>query len=105
MAIIDATRETQGGGAIGWGGKRLDEMLAAGGRADRVIFSGVGKSRGEMRAGTIDVSSQVKKQIGISHRNDARCPIDVIQIGLQALHAGGSQFREQRLIDNSEPSI
>src|ERR1700731_3148841 len=28
MAIIDATRETQGGGAIGWGGKRLDEMLA-----------------------------------------------------------------------------
>ena len=49
LAVLDALRRLGAGFDIVSGGE-LARVLAAGGRADRVIFSGVGKSRGEMRA-------------------------------------------------------
>ena len=58
-----------------------------------------------MRARAIDVRSQVKKQIGVSHRNDPRCPIDAIQIRLQGLPLRDAQFRQQRLVDKPETAV
>ncbi len=50
LAILDALQRMGAGFDIVSGGE-LARVLAAGGRADRVIFSGVGKSEAEMRAG------------------------------------------------------
>jgi diaminopimelate decarboxylase len=49
LAILDALARLGAGFDIVSGGE-LARVLAAGGRADRVIFSGVGKSEAEMRA-------------------------------------------------------
>jgi diaminopimelate decarboxylase len=49
LAILDALQRMGAGFDIVSGGE-LQRVLAAGGRADRVIFSGVGKSEAEMRA-------------------------------------------------------
>ena len=49
LAILDALQQLGAGFDIVSGGE-LARVLAAGGRADRVIFSGVGKSEAEMRA-------------------------------------------------------
>ncbi|HEY2628941.1 MAG TPA: diaminopimelate decarboxylase [Usitatibacter sp.] len=49
LAILDALQRMGAGFDIVSGGE-LERVLAAGGRADRVIFSGVGKSEAEMRA-------------------------------------------------------
>jgi diaminopimelate decarboxylase len=49
LAILDALQALGAGFDIVSGGE-LARVLAAGGRADRVIFSGVGKSEAEMRA-------------------------------------------------------
>ena len=49
LAILDALQQLGAGFDIVSGGE-LARVLAAGGRADRVIFSGVGKSEVEMRA-------------------------------------------------------
>jgi diaminopimelate decarboxylase len=48
LAILDALQQLGAGFDIVSGGE-LARVLAAGGRADRVIFSGVGKSEAEMR--------------------------------------------------------
>ena len=48
IAILDALQQLGAGFDIVSGGE-LARVLAAGGRADRVIFSGVGKSEAEMR--------------------------------------------------------
>src|SRR5690349_1363633 len=48
LAILDALARLGAGFDIVSGGE-LARVLAAGGRADRVIFSGVGKTREEMR--------------------------------------------------------
>src|SRR5689334_24032703 len=50
LAILDVLARLGAGFDIVSGGE-LARVLAAGGRADRVIFSGVGKSEAEMRAG------------------------------------------------------
>ncbi|MEP7070216.1 MAG: diaminopimelate decarboxylase [Usitatibacter sp.] len=50
LAILDVLQRLGAGFDIVSGGE-LARVLAAGGRADRVIFSGVGKSEAEMRAG------------------------------------------------------
>ena len=50
LAILDALARLGAGFDIVSGGE-LARVLAAGGRADRVIFAGVGKSRAEMRQG------------------------------------------------------
>ena len=49
LAILDVLARLGAGFDIVSGGE-LARVIAAGGRADRVIFSGVGKSRAEMRA-------------------------------------------------------
>ena len=49
LAVLDALARLGAGFDIVSGGE-LARVLAAGGRADRVIFSGVGKSESEMRA-------------------------------------------------------
>jgi diaminopimelate decarboxylase len=49
LAVLDTLRRLGAGFDIVSGGE-LARVLAAGGSADRVIFSGVGKSRDEMRA-------------------------------------------------------
>jgi diaminopimelate decarboxylase len=49
LAVLDALQRLGAGFDIVSGGE-LARVLAAGGRADRVIFSGVGKSRAEMGA-------------------------------------------------------
>lgn len=49
LAVLDTLQRLGAGFDIVSGGE-LARVLAAGGRADRVIFSGVGKSRDEMRA-------------------------------------------------------
>ncbi|MGZ5035975.1 MAG: diaminopimelate decarboxylase [Usitatibacter sp.] len=49
LAVLDVLQRLGAGFDIVSGGE-LARVLAAGGRADRVIFSGVGKSRAEMRA-------------------------------------------------------
>jgi diaminopimelate decarboxylase len=50
LAILEALARLGAGFDIVSGGE-LARVLAAGGRADRVIFSGVGKTTGELRAG------------------------------------------------------
>ena len=49
LAILDVLARLGAGFDIVSGGE-LARVLAAGGRADRILFSGVGKSEGEMRA-------------------------------------------------------
>jgi diaminopimelate decarboxylase len=49
LAVLDLLQQAGAGFDIVSGGE-LARVLAAGGRADRVIFSGVGKSEAEMRA-------------------------------------------------------
>jgi diaminopimelate decarboxylase len=50
LAVLDVLAQLGAGFDIVSGGE-LARVLAAGGRADRIIFSGVGKSEAEMRAG------------------------------------------------------
>ena len=52
LAILDALQQLGAGFDIVSGGE-LARVLAAGGRAERVIFSGVGKSEAEMRAALV----------------------------------------------------
>src|SRR6186713_2913003 len=61
--------------------------------------------RCQMTSGPINVSSKLKKEVGAMHRDNVGCPSNVFQFGMERLHPGGIDLREQRFIDHPESAI
>jgi len=84
LAILDALARLGAGFDIVSGGE-LARVLAAGGRADRVIFSGVGKSRAEMRQGleagircfNVESEAELERLDGVAAEMGRRAPVSL----------------------------
>jgi hypothetical protein len=63
------------------------------------------ETRGELRTRESNVVFQDKKQIRVPMWKDSRCPVEVLQFGLEGYHLRSGQFCLRRLFNNPEAAV